>query len=196
MGNQLEIRSIREREVFCKYRDENKASEINEKHAVSANKENLVSRSTQRHCKIKDLQRLPILYLNFMKNLIRSRISDKLRVSYTTVWRIIRIFNTFQNSTKAWFEYKNMKISDIAQINQAIKNYIKKTKTIFSFASVVKFIKQELNISVWKQSIAKFLKREMRMSYICFKILKLKTLYKLSIMLILLKIIDIWDACQ
>ena len=33
-------------------------------------------------------------------------------------------------------------------------------------------------------------------AYICFKILKLKTLYKLSMMLILLKIIDIWHACQ
>ena len=32
--------------------------------------------------------------------------------------------------------------------------------------------------------------------YICFKILKLKTLYKLTMMLILLKIIDIWHACQ
>ena len=50
----------------------------------------------------------------------------------------------------------------------------------------------------WAQETAK---RRLHFSYlifnyICFKILKLKTLYKLSIMLILLKIIDIWHACQ
>ena len=166
--NQLKTLSIREREeIFeiSKRCAENEASEINEKLAAPANKENLEARSTQRHCKLKDSQRLAILNLHFMKNLSRARISDKLGVPYTTVSRIIRNFNTFPSSTKAWFEYKEMEVSESPRIAQAIKNYIKNTKTIFNSASVAKFVKQELNISVWKRSIAKFLKRELRMSY-------------------------------
>ena len=104
MRNKLKTLSIREREEIFeiyKYCDKNEASEINEKLAAPANKENLEARSTQRHCKLKDSQRLAILNLHFMENLSRARISDKLRVPCTTVCRMIRNFNTFPSSTKA-----------------------------------------------------------------------------------------------
>ena len=134
--NQLKTLSIREREeIFeiCKQCAENEASEINEKLAAPANKENLEARSTQRHCKLKDSQRLAILNLHFMKNLSRTRISDKLGAPYTTVSRIIRNFNTFPSSTKAWFEYKEMEVSESPRIAQAIKKLYQEHKTHIQF---------------------------------------------------------------
>ena len=144
--NQLKTLSIREREEnfkIYKYCDKNEASEINEKLAAPANKENLEARSTQRHCKLKDSQRLAILNLHFMENLSRARISDKLRVSYTTMCRMIRNFNTFSSSTKAWFEYKKMEVSETPRIAQTIKNYIKKIKAY----SVLHRLQSSLNKS-------------------------------------------------
>ena len=128
---QLKTLSTREREeIFeiCKHCAENEASEINEKLAAPANKEKLEARSTQIHCKLKYSQRLAILNLHFMKNLSRARISDKPGVPCTTVSRIIRNFNMFPSSTKAWFEYKEMEVSESPQIAQAIKNYIEEGK--------------------------------------------------------------------
>ena len=100
-----------------------------------------------------------------MKNLNRTRISDKLKIPDSAVSRIIRSFNTTPGSTKAWFERRDIKVSESPKIDQVIKDYVKSLKTTFNSSSIAKFIKQEFNMSVWKQSIAKFLKRELRMSY-------------------------------
>ena len=58
--------------------------------------------------------------------------------------------------------YKSIGVTKDCSI---IEDYVKSSKTTFNSSSIAKFIKQEFNMSVWKQSIAKFLKRELRMSY-------------------------------
>ena len=150
---------------ICKNRDENEDSQINHKLATFVNEEDLGTQSIRNHCKLKDSQRLNILNLHFMKNLNRTRISDKLKIPDSAVSRIIRSFNTIPGSTKAWFERRDIKVSESPKIDQVIKDYVKSLKTTFNSSSIAKFIKQEFNMSVWKQSIAKFLKRELRMSY-------------------------------
>ena len=100
-----------------------------------------------------------------MKHLNRTKISDKIKNPYSTLSRIISSFNTIHEFTKAWFENKDIKVSESPNIAQVIKDYVKNSKTTFNSSSIAKFIKQEFNMSIWKQRIAKFLKRELRMSY-------------------------------
>ena len=133
---------------ICKNRDENEDSEINQKLATFVNEEDLRVQSIRNHCKIKDSQRLNILNLHFMKNLNRTIISDKLKILYSTVSRKIRSFNTILGSTKAWFESKDIKVSESPKIAQVIKDYVKSSITTFNTSSIAKFIKQEFNMSV------------------------------------------------
>ena len=106
---------------------------------------------------ISDTQRRRILYLFYIKNQSRSKIAQKLCVSYPTVWRILRNSESFLRTVSTLFCSPKERLQKWRKAKEKIIEYIKAQSGIFKSTSVKHYIKTETGMDVSKQSIASFM---------------------------------------
>ena len=112
-----------------------------------------------------EAQRLKMFELFYIENLPRSEIAQKLCVSYSTVYRVIRYSELFPKTISSLFRLLNVKLHKWAKAQQKIVKYIKAQSGVFISTSLKHYIETETVITICKQSKASFLRSSLGLSY-------------------------------
>ena len=103
--------------------------------------------------------------LFYIENLQRSEIAQKLCVSYSNVYRVIRYSELFPKTISSLFRLPNVKLHKWAKAQQKIIEYIKAQSGIFNSTSLKHYIETDTGITISKQSIASFLRSSLGLNY-------------------------------
>ena len=112
-----------------------------------------------------EAQRLKMFELFYIENLPRSEIAQKLCVSYSTVYKVIRYSELFPKTISSLFRFPNVKLHKWTKSKQKIIEYIKAQSGVFNSTSLKHYIETVTGIFISKQSIASFLRSSLGLSY-------------------------------
>ena len=100
-----------------------------------------------------------------MNNKSRSEIVKNIRMSYSTVFRIVRNWEKLPRSIYSLFKLKKFQIQKWRRFQEKNIDYIKAQSGIFNSTNVKSYIKSETGIEVSWQSITSFLKNNLGFNY-------------------------------
>ena len=89
-----------------------------------------------RNKRTSEAQRLKMFELFYIENLPRSEIAQKLCVSYSTVYKVIRYSELFPKTISSLFRLPNAKLHKWAKSQQKIIEYIKDQSGVFNSTSL------------------------------------------------------------
>ena len=75
-----------------------------------------------------------------------SQISNALFIPFPSVSRLISEFNNNLKFSTNWFESAAVRVSESKIIKKAIANYVNKSKNVFNFVDISRYVEQTFNI--------------------------------------------------